>query len=146
MAAANRRAIREAVVRSIFECEFRDCARFHEEVFVRNMLEMEMPSYDVDFAKALVTAVFSHDSEFKEWIEKLAPDWPYTKIARFDRAVICAGLAELKYLCISLQIPPKVTLNEYVEITKAYSDDPSRKFVNGVLSSALKELDFPANA
>jgi N utilization substance protein B len=145
MPAANRRAIREAVVRSIFECEFRDCKKFHEEIFVRNMQEMEILSYDMDFAKALTDAVFSHCDEFKEWVEKLAPDWPYSKIARLDRSVICAGLAELKYLCASLDIPPKVTLNEYVEITKAYSEDSSRKFVNGVLSSALKELELNQN-
>ena len=140
MPAANRRAIREAVVRSVFECEFRDCAKFHEEIFAKNMSEMEILSYDMDFAKVLLHEVFSRYDELREWIERLAPEWPYSKIARMDRSVICAGLAELKYLQADFEIPPKVILNEYVEIIKAYSDDSSRKFVNGVLSSALKEI------
>ncbi len=141
MPAANRRAIREAVVQTVFECEFRGVELVERQlaIFEKNIAEFEL-SFEKDFASALLKATFDHSAEIKMWIEQLAPEWPFHKIARFDAAVLLTGLAELKFLG-ELRIPPKATLNEFVEITKNYSDDSSRRFVNGVLSSAKKELE-----
>ncbi|MFH1375956.1 MAG: transcription antitermination factor NusB [Patescibacteria group bacterium] len=139
MPAANRRAVREAVVQTAFECEFRGCADEQEQAFARNIAELDV-NYEPDFASSLLAATFEHMDELKAWVEQLAPEWPWSKIAQVDRAVLLAGLAELKYL-EKFDIPPKATLNEYVEIAKNYGDDSSRRFVNGVLSSANKELE-----
>lgn len=139
MPAANRRAVREAVVQTAFECEFRNCTDEQERVFTRNIAALDV-DYEPDFASALLTATFGHADELRVWVEQLAPEWPWSKIARVDRAVLLAGLAELKYMG-KFDIPPKATLNEHVEIAKNYGDDSSRRFVNGVLSSAKKELE-----
>ena len=137
--AANRRTVREAVVQTVFECEFRGIKEGWLEIFEKNIAEFELP-FEKNFASALLETVFNHSAEIKSWIEQLAPEWPFHKIARLDAAVLLTGLAELKFLG-EFKIPPKATLNEFVEITKNYSDDSSRRFVNGVLSSAKKELE-----
>lgn len=141
MPAANRRTVREAVVQTVFECEFRGVKEAEERlaIFKKNIAEFELP-FEKDFANALLESIFNHSAEIKTWIERLAPEWPFHKIAKLDAAVLLVGLAELKFLG-EFKIPPKATLNEFVEIAKIYGDDSSRRFVNGVLSSAKKELE-----
>lgn len=140
MAAANRRAVREAVVQTVFECEFRGITEGWLAVFEKNIAEFEV-DFEKSFAEALLEASFNNLQSTKGWIEKLAPEWPFSKIAKLDAAVLLVGLAELKFLAEKFEIPPKATLNEFVEIAKNYGDDSDRKFVNGVLSSAKKELE-----
>ncbi len=140
MAAANRRTVREAVVQTVFECEFRGVEEGWLEIFEKNAAEYEA-SFDKYFATALLEAAFNHATEIKEWIEQLAPEWPLSKIAKLDCAILLTGLAELRFLRDDFDIPAKVTINEFVEIAKSYGDDSTRRFVNGVLSSAKKELE-----
>jgi transcription antitermination protein NusB len=140
MAAANRRAVREAAVQTVFECEFRGVNEGWLAIFKKNIAEFEV-EFEQDFSEALLEAAFNNSQSSKEWVEQLAPDWPFSKIARLDAAILLVGLAELKFLAKKFDIPPKATLNEYVEIAKSYGDDSDRKFVNGVLSSAKKELE-----
>lgn len=139
MSAANRRTVREAVVQTVFECEFRKISEGWFVIFEKNIAEFEC-DFEKDFAESLLEATFYNLEFLKSWIEQLAPDWPFSKIAKLDAATLLVGLAELKFL-VELKIPPKVTLNEFVEIAKNYGDDSDRKFVNGVLSSAQKELE-----
>jgi len=138
MPAANRSAIREAVCQSWFECEFRNCLEELEAFFVRDLDEMDLDGYDDEFAKNLVKAVDENQKFLRERIEEFAPDWPYDKIARMDRAVLQIGLAELFFVD---DVPEAVTLNEFVEIAKNYAGDSCRRFVNGVLSSAKKSIE-----
>jgi len=140
MSAVNRRAVREAVVQTVFECEFRGISEGWLAIFEKNMAEFEC-EFEKDFASALLEATFNNFDFLKSWIEQLAPEWPFSKIAKLDAATLLVGLAELKFLS-KLAIPPKVTLNEFVELAKNYGDDSDRKFVNGVLSSAQKELEL----
>lgn len=136
MAAANRSSVREAVVQTVFEMEFRpELAADWRTIFTRNLAEQPSGEQtETEFAEALLSAVFEHLPELQTAIEQHAPAWPFTKIARLDRAVLQVGVAEL----LHLPTPPAVTLNEYVEIAKNYGGDSARKFVNGVLSSLKK--------
>lgn len=143
MPAANRTVTRETVVQTVFEAEFRDATK-HQEYLTRILTENAANApgeLDLKLANDLTQAVFDNFEVIKKEIARLAPDWPYEKIARFDRAVLLTAIAELKF--ITEKIPPAVTLNEYIEITKNFSDDPSRRFVNGVLSAVKKEIDKP---
>jgi N utilization substance protein B len=142
MPAANRRVVREAVVQTVFECEFRNISEGWLAIFEKNIVEFEV-EFEKDFAEGLLEATFNNLEFLKSWIEKLAPEWPFSKIAKLDAATLLTGLAELKFLA-KFDIPPKATLNEFVEIAKNYGDDSDRKFVNGVLSSAQKELESAA--
>jgi transcription antitermination protein NusB len=141
MAAANRRTVREAVVQTVFECEFRGVTEGWLAIFKGHIAEFGV-DYEQGFAEALLEASFDNAQITKEWIEKLASDWPFSKIAKLNAAVLIVGLTELKFLSAKFDIPAKVTLNEFVEIAKNYGDDSDRKFVNGVLSSAKRELDI----
>ncbi|PID32955.1 transcription antitermination factor NusB, partial [Candidatus Saccharibacteria bacterium] len=73
-----------------------------------------------------------------EKLQPMAPDWPIEQINRIDRAVLRLGLYELLYS--SDTVPPKVVINEAVELSKAFGSDNSGKFVNGVLGTAFREL------
>lgn len=128
-------------MQTVFEAEFRhpeDYQLYLARILAENAADAP-GELDQQFAHELTAAVFAHFDGIKQEIARLAPDWPYEKIARFDRAVLLTAIAELKF--IKEKIPPAVTLNEYVEMTKNFSDDPSRRFVNGVLSAVKKELE-----
>lgn len=143
MSAVNRSATREAVVQTLFEVEFRDGADERDAWLARNLteLELEVTTLDRDFAGRLLAAVFDHTDEIRASIAAFAPEWPYEKIARLDRAILLTAIAELSFVAKDEDIPPAVTLNEYVEIAKNYGGDSSRRFVNGVLSSLKKDIE-----
>lgn len=138
---ANRSLAREIVSQTVFECEFRGAPERRRDFFEKNLAELKPKSFDHKFAEALLAAVFERLPEIKQKIAEYAPEWPYEKIARLDRAVLECGLAELLFLS---EIPPAVTLNEFVEIAKNYGGESARKFVNGVLSAVKKTLDKKA--
>ena len=71
-----------------------------------------------------------------EELRPLAPEWPIDTIAAVDRNVLRIGLYELE----TRQVPPKVAINEAVELAKAFGSDNSSKFVNGVLGTAFRQL------
>ncbi len=68
----------------------------------------------------------------------MAPGWPLDQIARIDRNILRMGLYELLYKGDS--VPPKVVINEAVELAKAFGSDNSSKFINGVLGTAYRTL------
>ena len=68
----------------------------------------------------------------------MAPEWPIEQIARMDRAVLHIGVYELLY---DSSVPPKVVINEAVELAKAFGGDNSSKFINGVLGTVLRDKE-----
>ncbi len=66
----------------------------------------------------------------------MAPEWPISQISRIDRNVLRIGLYELLYS--QKTVPPKVAINESVELAKSFGSDNSSKFINGVLGTAYK--------
>lgn len=92
---------------------------------------------DRDFATGLLAHSLSHYGEYVNYIEKFAQNWDLERIAATDSVLIVMGLAEAVAFP---QIPIKVTLNEMVEISKFYSTDNSRLFVNGILDRVIKFL------
>ena len=71
-------------------------------------------------------------------IQPIAPEWPIEQIARVDRTILRMGLYELLFKAEI--VPPKVAINEAVELAKAFGSDNSSKFVNGVLGTAFRTL------
>ena len=67
-----------------------------------------------------------------EVLQPIAPEWPIDQIARMDRVILRMGLFELKY---ETDTPPKVVINEAVELAKLYGSDSAPRFVNGVLGA-----------
>lgn len=89
------------------------------------------------FAKHLVEGYLYHEEEFRELIKPKLKNWEEDRIAEVDMILIKMGLTEFLYL---KEIPVKVTINEYLEISKNYSTPQSKDFINGILDGLLKDL------
>jgi len=90
----------------------------------------------------LLKGVLEKQKDVDLIIEKAAPDWPIDKISVIDRNILRIGLYELLFSDRS-QVPPKVAINEAIELSKTFGGDTSSKFVNGVLGAVYKELGEP---
>jgi N utilization substance protein B len=86
----------------------------------------------------LIDGVLENQDKLDEIIAPIAPDWPVDQIARVDKIVLRISLFELY---IAQQEPPKVIINEAVELAKEFGGDNSGKFINGVLGTAFQQLE-----
>jgi N utilization substance protein B len=92
---------------------------------------------DRQFAEDLVNKVLIHSNEFDEIIKVRVDNWEMNRIALIDKILLRMGVCELLYFP---DIPPKVSINEVIEIAKIYSTASSGKFINGILDAILSEL------
>jgi len=140
--ASNRHLGRIVVLQSLYEYEFRtgsgDTTVDIDEILGRNLERYESAIEDKHFVTDLVKGVIKDQDDLDAKIQPIAPDWPIEQIARVDRAILRIGLYEL--LMLSDIVPPKVAINEAVELAKAFGSDNSSKFVNGVLGTAYRTL------
>jgi N utilization substance protein B len=140
--ASNRHLGRIVALQSLYEYEFRkqagDAAVDSDEIVARNLERYESMIDDKQFITDLVDGVLSRQAELDDKIQPMAPDWPIDQIARIDRSVLRIGLYELLFM--SEIVPPKVAINEAVELAKAFGSDNSSKFINGVLGTAFRTL------
>jgi N utilization substance protein B len=96
---------------------------------------------DTDFIRRLVLGVSKNALSLDKKLQPVAPEWPIEQIARMDRTVLRIGLYELDN---ENDVPPKVVINEAVELAKSFGGDNSSKFVNGVLGTLLKQREEKA--
>jgi transcription antitermination protein NusB len=140
--ASNRHLGRIVALQTLYEYEFRisaeDKSASVDDILNRNLGRYDQEIEDTDFVEKLVQGVLDHQDELDDKIRPLAPEWPLEQIARIDRNVLRVGLYELLYL--AAQVPPKVAINEAVELAKAFGSDNSSKFINGVLGTAYRTL------
>jgi N utilization substance protein B len=140
--ASNRHLGRIVALQTLYEQDFRreagDVNFDLGVVLKRNISRYESTVDDVFFIEELVRGVSLHAAELDDLLRPLAPEWPIEQIARMDRVVLRMGLYELRF---GKGVPPKVVINEAVELAKAFGGDNSSKFINGVLGTALKELN-----
>ena len=92
---------------------------------------------DKKYANKLFKIVLKNDDELNSLIEKFTPDWENERIANLDLIIIKMCICEFMYFP---SIPVRVSMNEYVEISKDYSSPESGKFINGVVNNILKDL------
>lgn len=138
--ASNRHLGRIIALQTLFEQDFRTNAgdkHFNlEDVLKRNIARYEATVEDTDFIEHLVRGVDKKLKELDEALQPIAPEWPIDQIARMDRVILRMGLYELTY---ETDVPPKVVINEAVELAKSFGSENSSKFVNGVLGTALRQ-------
>jgi len=106
----------------------------------RNLNEFAPGIDEPQFAWRIMKGVIEHLTDIDRVIQKAAPEWPLDKIAVVDRNALRIGLYELLYADPE-EVPPKVAINEAVEIAKNYGGPNSSKFVNGVLGSIYREME-----
>ena len=105
----------------------------------KNIREFGPGLQDDTFVWELVEGVVKHLAEFDRIIEKAAPEWPIDQITIIDRNVLRIGLYELLYANKD-EVPPKVAINEAIELAKTFGGESSGKFINGVLGTVYKEM------
>jgi N utilization substance protein B len=145
--ASNRHLGRIIALQTLYEQELRsdaDDPNFDlEEVLNRNISRYSDMLDDVNFVHRLVEGVSKNAERLDKKLQPVAPEWPIDQIARMDRIILRIGAYELEN---EDDVPPKVVINEAVELAKAFGGDNSSKFINGVLGTLLRqqEEDKPA--
>ena len=140
--ASNRHLGRIVALQTLYEYEFRvdseDKTVDIQEILKRNLDRYETAIDDTKFVETLVEGVLKQQKAIDEQLQPIAPDWPIEQIARIDRNILRIGVYELLHQADI--VPPKVVINEAVELAKAFGSDNSSKFVNGVLGTAYRTL------
>lgn len=113
-----------------------------EAVLSRNIEEFGPGLEDKEFPKRLVEGVLAHLDTIDKIIEKAAPEWPIEQINIIDRNILRLGLYELLYANRD-EVPPKVAINEAIELAKSFGGESSSRFVNGVLGTVYREIGEP---
>ena len=138
--ASNRHLGRIIALQTLYEQDFRRSAGDKtfkvSDVLDRNIKRYESMVDDTAFIKRLVKGVDKYEAELDAILQPVAPEWPIDQIARMDRVVLHIGLYELVY---EKDSPPKVVINEAVELSKAFGGENSSKFINGVLGTVLRK-------
>lgn len=112
------------------------------EIVEHNIKEFGPGLEDAEFVAQLIAGVMEHLAELNEIIEKSAPQWPLEQIAIVDRNVLRLGIYELLFGKRE-EVPPKVAINEAIELAKTFGGETSGKFVNGVLGTIYREIGEP---
>src|SRR3989338_6161868 len=136
---ATRQLGRSVVLQSLYEWDFYKRKPNLTKIVERNMEEFAPGIDEPDFIWRLVKGVIEHLDEINNIITKAAPEWPLEQIAVIDRNVLRVGLYELLYADPD-EVPPKVAINEAIEIANNYGGPNSGKFINGVLGTVYKQM------
>jgi N utilization substance protein B len=149
---ANRHLSRSIVLQTLFEWDFMSSSPENptkkwdsedmQTSLKRNLKEFAPGLDDDAFVSNLIQEVLKKQKVIDEIIEKAAPDWPIEKISVVDRNILRIGLTELLF-GDRTQVPPKVAINEAIELAKTFGGENSGKFVNGVLGAVYKEIGEP---
>jgi N utilization substance protein B len=145
--ASNRHLGRIIALQTLYEEEFRTECQDNDfelgEVLARNIRRYRDMVDDQAFIEDLVRGVYAKVSELDAILQPIAPEWPIDQIARMDRIILRMGAYELIF---GKGVPPKVVINEAVELAKSFGGENSSKFINGVLGTVLREhTDAPEN-
>jgi N utilization substance protein B len=140
--ASNRHLGRIVAMQSLYEYDFRDGEEAKLDlppILERNLDEFRDNIDDTDFVKDVVEGVHKHQAQIDAIIAPAAPEWPVEQIAKIDKIVLRIGVYELM---VKREVPPKVAINEAVELAKTFGGENSSKFINGVLGTIYRNSDF----
>lgn len=136
---ANRHLARSIAMQTLFEWDFRgQPTAILPAMSDRNIKEFGPGLEEQDFTRKLTEGVIDNLKEIDETITHYAPAWPIAQITLIDRNVLRIGIFELKF---ANEVPPKVAINEAIELAKSFGGPSSGKFVNGVLGSIFNDMD-----
>jgi len=136
----SRHLSRSIVMQSLYEWDFSNKKKSLDDILERNIKEFGPGLEDLNFIKQLAKGVAQEEEKIDKILEKAAPDWPLEQINIVDRNVLRIGLYELIY-SDKEEVPPKVAINEAIELAKMFGGEASGRFVNGVLGTVYKEID-----
>ncbi len=137
---ATRHLLRTIVFQSFYEWDFYEGKVVLSDVLERNMRRFAEDVDEPEFAWQLAQGIAEHKAEIDQVIEKAAPEWPLDHIAIVDRNILRLGLYELLFGNKD-EVPPKVAINEAIELAKNYGGASSSRFVNGVLGTVYRTME-----
>lgn len=136
---ANRHLSRTVAMQTLYEWDFNGKKEDLHQLEKQNLEQLAPGLEDPTFLLSLLAGVESHLDEIDTTIAETAPEWPLDQITVIDRNILRLGIYELLF---AKEVPPKVAINEAVELGKTFGGESSGKFVNGVLGTLYKKL-FP---
>ncbi len=140
---ANRHLSRTIALQSLYEWDFKGGKNDEiTEIIRKNVAEFAPGMNDISFVHTLVETVVENRDKIDPLIEKCAPEWPLAQVTLVDRNILRLGICELLYGNYE-EVPPKVAINEAIELAKSFGGESSGRFVNGVLGTIYRELGEP---
>jgi len=140
----DRHLLRSIVLQTLFEWDIRDDKNTPEikDILSKNINEFAQTTQLPPFAVKMLELILEKQKDIDNIIQQAAPQWPLDKIPTLDRNVLRIGISELLFSDRN-EVPPKVAINEAIELAKAFGGENSGKFVSGVLGAIYKELGEP---
>lgn len=130
-----RRIVREKVMQALYAHEI---AKDPPEHVIKHILVGLENNKDAHaFAEQLVISTITHSADIDKVIKAKVANWDFKRIALIDRLILRMAICELLYF---KDIPPKVSMNEAIELAKLFSTERSGQFVNGILDAVLEDL------
>ena len=146
---ANRHLSRSVAMQTLFEWDFNHTKGVAvkgigeiPDILERNAQEFAPGMGDFSFMTNLIERILENQKTLDDIITKAAPDWPIDRISIVDRNILRIGLYELLF-SDRTEVPPKVAINEAIELAKTFGGENSGKFINGVLGAVYKEMGEP---
>lgn len=140
--ASNRHLGRIVAMQTLYEHDFRggvDAGLELDPILQRNLDEFRSNIDDTNFVEDVVDGVNKSQATIDGIIGPAAPEWPVEQIAKIDKIILRIGVYELM---IKRDVPPKVAINEAVELAKTFGGENSSKFINGVLGTIYRNSEF----
>lgn len=138
----SRHLCRLIALQTLYELDFLGFEKINEKI-INQTLERNIQANGLDatekkeFAYALVNGIINHLTAINDDLKKYATQWPLEQITLIDRNVLRLGIYEM---LLSKETPPKVAIDEAIEVAKVFGGDSSSKFVNGVLGAIYDQL------
>ena len=135
---SNRHLARSIAMQALFEWDFREQSTDILPVIIDRDLKEFGPGLDeTEFAKKIIEDVQKNIKDIDVLISQYAPQWPIEQITIIDRNILRIGIYELKF---NNEVPPKVAINEAIELAKNFGGPASGRFINGVLGAIYKDM------
>lgn len=140
---ANRHLSRSIAMQCLYEWDFNG----RQDKEINSIIESNIKEFgpgleDDSFVRGLVENIVENRGQIDPLIEKCAPEWPLEQITIVDRNILRMGIYELLFGDYD-EVPPKVAINEAIELAKTFGGESSGRFVNGVLGTIYRELGEP---
>jgi len=137
----SRHLSRSIVLQTLYEWDFGGNKKGElQTIFQRNLETIGAGLIDTQYPQILLKGIQKHWDQLNDLIKEGAPEWPLEKIGIIDRNVLRIGTYELLF-ADQKEVPPKVAINEAVELAKTFGGDSARRFVNGVLGTIYRQIE-----
>ncbi len=132
----NRHLSRAIAMQTLYEWDFR--GQSDPATIAKRNIDAYEDDADPEYVDRIVDGVVTNVTAIDQQITKVAPEWPIDQIASIDKAILRVAIFELLY---DTDVPPKVVINEAVELGKTFGSDSTSRFVNGVLGTTYRQSE-----